>query len=138
MTNQPDRLTQVESLLLLMAESLKQQKDASNERMTRIEQSIGQIEQLTQSNGRAIQALTEDITTFKLAVEQDREEAKAERQELRQATMGIANLLSSLDSDRPTILRKLNTIENKVDRLLEGDKPPKKGSQIEGGDDLPA
>lgn len=128
MTNQPDRLTQVESLLLLMAESLKQQKDASNERMTRIEQSIGQIEQLTQSNGRAIQALTEDITTFKLAVEQDREEAKAERQELRQATMGIANLLSSLDSDRPTILRKLNTIENKVDRLLEGDKPPKKGS----------
>lgn len=70
MTNQPDRLTQVESLLLLMAESLLQQKDASNERMTRIEQSIGQIEQLTQSNGRAIQALTEDITTFKLVVGQ--------------------------------------------------------------------
>ncbi|MDF5712234.1 MAG: hypothetical protein PUP90_32300 [Nostoc sp. S4] len=32
---------------------------------------------------------------------------------------GITNLLASLDNDRPTILRKLNTIENKVDRLLE-------------------
>ena len=75
MTNQPDRLSQVESLLQQMAESIKQQKDVSNERMTRFEHSIAQLEQLTQSNGRAIQALTEDITTFKLAVEQDREEA---------------------------------------------------------------
>lgn len=119
-----------------VAALLQQSIVASDERMTRIEQSIGQ---LTQSNGRAIQALTEDITTFKLAVEQDREEAKAdreearaERQELRQATIGIANLLSSLDSDRPTILRKLTAIENKVDRLLQD------GNQTEGGDNLPA
>jgi chromosome segregation ATPase len=121
-----------------VAALLQQSIVASNERMTRIEQSIGQVEQLTQSNGRAIQALTEDITTFKLAVEQDREESKAERQELRQATIGIANLLSSLDSDRPTILRKLSTIEKKIDRILEGDELPKSGSQIQGGDDLPA
>lgn len=52
-------------------------------------------------------------------------EAADERRELREATLrldrvveGIANLLSSLDEDRPTILRKLNSIENKVDRLL--------------------
>jgi hypothetical protein len=32
---------------------------------------------------------------------------------------GVINLLASLDEDRPTILRKLNGIENKVDRLLE-------------------
>ncbi len=32
---------------------------------------------------------------------------------------GIANLLVSLDDDRPTILRKLSSIENKLDRLLE-------------------
>ena len=32
---------------------------------------------------------------------------------------GVVNLLSSLDEDRPTVLRKLNAIENKVDRLLE-------------------
>ncbi|CBN59174.1 MULTISPECIES: hypothetical protein [Kamptonema] len=31
----------------------------------------------------------------------------------------IANLLASLDEDRPTILRKLTTIENKLDRILD-------------------
>jgi predicted nucleic acid-binding Zn-ribbon protein len=89
---------------------------------------LDRIEALIESNARAIQALTEDLATFKLTVEQDhaeakadREEAKAERQELRQATIGIANLLSSLDSDRPTILRKLSNIENKLDELLETD-----------------
>ena len=127
-----DRLAQIEALLqqsviasnermTRLEQTMERDRQESNERMTRIERSIGQIEQLTQSNGREIQALTEDITTFKLAVEQDCEEAKAERQELRQVTMGIANLLSSVDSDRPTILRKLNSIENKLDELLEAD-----------------
>jgi hypothetical protein len=32
---------------------------------------------------------------------------------------GIANLFTSLDEDRPTVLRKLTVIENKLDRLLE-------------------
>ena len=84
----------------------------SNERLTR-------LEQLTESNSKAIQALTDDTVSFRLTVESDHENSRAEREDLRQATLGIANLLSSLDSDRPTISRKLNIIDNKVDRLLE-------------------
>lgn len=75
--------------------------------------------QLTRSNAVAIQSLTDDLAEFKLIVASDREQAREERQELRQAMMGIANLLGSLDEDRPTILRKLTSIETKVDRLLE-------------------
>lgn len=90
----------------------------SNNRLDQIEALLAETAQLTRSNAVAIQALTDDLVTFRLTVEQDIENARAEREELRQATIGIANLLSSLDSDRPTILRKLNTIENKVDRLL--------------------
>jgi hypothetical protein len=41
-----------------------------------------------------------------------------------------SNNKRALDSDRPTILRKLNSIENKVDRLLEG------VPQSENGNDL--
>lgn len=90
-----------------------------------------ELQQITESNSRSIQALADRIAELTFV----QEEAAAERQELREATLrlgsvaeGIANLLSSLDSDRPTILRKLNTIENKVDRLLErgdgnGDSP---------------
>ncbi len=97
----------------------------SNNRLDQIEALLAETAQLTRSNAVAIQALTDDLVTFRLTVEQDRENARAEREELRQATIGIANLLAFLDEDRPTILRKLNTIENKVDQLLkpDGDQP---------------
>ncbi|MBV9388948.1 MAG: hypothetical protein JOZ78_21225 [Chroococcidiopsidaceae cyanobacterium CP_BM_ER_R8_30] len=39
---------------------------------------LDRIEALIKSNARAIQALTEDLATFKLTVEQDHAEAKAE------------------------------------------------------------
>ncbi len=97
----------------------------SNNRLDQIEALLAETAQLTRSNAVAIQALTDDLVTFRLTVEQDRENARAEREELRRATIGIANLSAFLDEDRPTILRKLNTIENKVDRLLkpDGDQP---------------
>lgn len=93
-----------------------------SDRLDRIEAILAETAQLTRSNAVAIQALTDDLVTLRLTVEQDIENAHAEREELRQATIGIANLLASLDEDRPTILRKLSSIENKVDRLL----PPEK------------
>lgn len=89
-----------------------------NNRLNQIEALLAETAQLTRSNAVAIQALTDDLVTFRLTVEQDIENARVEREELRRATIGIANLLSSLDEDRPTILRKLNNIENKVNRLL--------------------
>jgi seryl-tRNA synthetase len=99
---------------------------------------------LIEGNARAIQAFGNEIAEFKRVVATDHEQSQAERQalsrdvaqlvstqeqnsrELNQAMIrladtqeGIARLLSSLDEDRPTILRKLNTIEGKVDSLLE-------------------
>ena len=85
-----------------------------------------ELQQIVESNSRTIQAILEAQATERLRNEEYRREAAEERSELRQAMVGIANLLSSLDSDRPTILKKLNTIENKVDRLLSqsnGDQP---------------
>lgn len=112
-----ERLDRLASFIFANAEAIRE----SSERLTI-------VEQLTQSNSRAIQALTDDIAELKLVIAADHDGSREERAELRQATIGIANLLSSLDSDRPTILRKLNTIETKVDRLLErgdgnGDEP---------------
>ena len=66
----------------------------------------------------------------------DAAEDKLEREEFRQQITrlddvvirlttvqeGVNNLLASLDSDRPTILRKLNSIETKVDRLLQDEE----------------
>jgi chromosome segregation ATPase len=75
-----------------------------------------------QSNAKAIAALSNQQSEIAAAINRlvdIQEAATAERQELRQATLGIANLLSALDEDRPTVLLKLNRIENKVDRLLQ-------------------
>ncbi|MCW6053503.1 hypothetical protein K4039_26480 [Lyngbya sp. CCAP 1446/10] len=80
-----------------------------------------ELKQLIESNARATQAMLDNMA-----------EARLERQELRDGMVqlqnavvqlinvqsGIANLLTSLDEDRPTMLRKLTTIENKLDRLL--------------------
>ncbi len=85
---------------------------------------FSELQQIVESNSRAIQALADRIAEIGndiAEVTEIQRNAAEERAELRRATIGIANLLSSLDSDRPTILRKLNSIENKVDRLLEGE-----------------
>lgn len=80
-----------------------------------------ELKQLIESNARVTQAMLDNMA-----------EARLERQELREGMVqlqnavvqlinvqsGIANLLTSLDEDRPTVLRKLTTIENKLDRLL--------------------
>jgi len=81
--------------------------NGSSDRLDQIEALLQETIQVTRSNSKTIQAIL-DLQA----------NSAEERRELREATIGIANLLSSLDSDRPTILRKLTTIENKVDRLL--------------------
>lgn len=83
---------------------------------------FSELQQIVESNSRSIQALGDRIAEISLDIQALAERdaiAQEERAELRRATIGIANLLSSLDEDRPTILRKLSSIENKVDRLLE-------------------
>ena len=83
---------------------------------------FNELQQIVESNARSIQALSDRL----VEITNIQEEAQEERQELRQATIrlerlaeGIVNLLGSLDEDRPTMLRKLNTIESKLDQLLE-------------------
>ncbi len=83
---------------------------------------FAELQQIVESNARSIQALTDRIVELTSI----QEEAAQERAELRQATLGIANLLASLDDDRPTILGRLSRIENKVDRLLQRGEPEDK------------
>ena len=88
-----------------------------------------ELKQLIESNARTAQAMLDTMA-----------EARLERQELREGMIqlqsaverlaniqeGIANLLVSLDDDRPTVLRRLTAIENKVDRLLRQEQEEQK------------
>lgn len=94
---------------------------------------FSELQQIVESNSRAIQAMLDNQASDRLTREEyrDRIDVTIARldtaiQRLTTLNEGVVNLLSSLDEDRPTILRKLNTIENKVDRLLgrgNGDQP---------------
>ena len=90
---------------------------------------LDRIEAIVESNSRTIQGILEQQATDRLK----REEELAQHEErmrfleenqrqLIQTQRGIANLVSSLDEDRPTVLRKLTAIENKVDSLIERDR----------------
>ena len=110
--------------------------DLSNNRLDRIEALLESVatqqqetERIVQSNARAIQGILEQQATDRLK----REEEKAEHEQrmrfleesqrqLIQTQQGRVNLVASLDEDRPTILRKLMAIENKVDTLIERDR----------------
>jgi uncharacterized protein Yka (UPF0111/DUF47 family) len=81
--------------------------------------------QLVESNARTAQAILEAMAEARLEREEARDEFYAGMQRLDDAIQrlitlqaGVVQLLASLDEDRPTVLRKLTSIENKVDRLL--------------------
>lgn len=80
-----------------------------------------EIRQLIASNARSIQAMLEQRETDKLLHEEQMGEMRDNILRLARVEEGLANMLSSIDEDRPTVLRRLMSIENKVDRMLEKD-----------------
>ncbi|OCQ89843.1 hypothetical protein BCD64_18005 [Nostoc sp. MBR 210] len=87
-----------------------------------------ELQQIVQSNARAIQGILDAMAEERQENRErnDKIDTTISRMEdaiLRLTTLneGIVNLLSSLDEDRPTIMRKLTVIENKVDQILNKD-----------------
>lgn len=85
-----------------------------------------ELQQILESNSRAIQAILDAQATDRLRHEEwkeniDRTIARLDITIERLAVLneGVVRLISSSDDDRPTILRKLNSIEDKVDQLLQ-------------------
>ncbi len=68
--------------------------------------------QIAESNGRAIQAMLDNAAT-------DRLQHEERMQRLENLSAGLINLTVSIDEDRPTILRLLNSNNNKLDLLLD-------------------
>ncbi len=93
--------------------------NGNSDRLTR-------IEAIVESNSRAIQAMMEQQATDRLKHEERMEKHDQEIVELKQIASrltevqrGMASMLGNIDETNPTILRRLMSIENKVDRILE-------------------
>lgn len=102
---QPDRLDRIEALVESNARAIAAMGERFDAMGDRLESST--------------QALSRDVAQLVSTQEQNSRELTQAMIRLADTQEGIARLLSSLDEDRPTILRKLNTIEGKVDSLLQ-------------------
>ena len=105
----------------------------SNERLDRIEAIIESLAQrqeesdrIVQSNSRAIQGILEARATERLEHEERMARLEGTIMRLDDTVARLARIeeaqnrmLVSMDEDRPTILRRLMAIENKVDTLIE-------------------
>lgn len=97
----------------------------SNENNSRLDR----IEAIVESNSRTIQAILEQRATDRLLHEDRMAKYDIEIAELKEIASritdvqrGMARMLGNINETNPTILRRLMTIENKVDRILERDK----------------
>ena len=85
-----------------------------------------EVRMIVQSNDRTIQAILDQTATDRLKRDEERIEherriqlLEANNQILANTQQGVAALLGSIDEDRPTVLRKLNAIEQKTDSILD-------------------
>jgi hypothetical protein len=78
----------------------------------RTQEIVDSNSRLIESNSRAIQAMLDQAAT-------DRLNHEARMEKLESLSEGLINIVISLDEDRPTILRKLNTIEQKTNSILD-------------------
>jgi chromosome segregation ATPase len=124
-SNGSNRLDRIEAIL----ESLGRRQEDHERRQEQIDRRI-------ESNARAIQAMIDGRVQERLEHEQRMEqygfiiqqhETRMQRLEeilnrVVNVQEGLTRMLVSLDDDRPTILRRLNSIENKVDQILERER----------------
>ncbi len=80
-----------------------------------------ELKQLVASNARTIQAMLEQQETNRLRHEEQISEMRETISRLTRVEEGLVNMMSAMDEDRPTVLRRLMSIENKVDRILKKD-----------------
>ena len=69
---------------------------------------LSRIEAIVESNSRRIQAMLEQRATDRLEHEERMRFLEENQRQLIQTQRGIANLVSSLDEDRPTVCAKIN------------------------------
>ncbi len=116
--NSSNRLDRIESILeriTLKQEAGERETQAIRSLVESNSRAIEATRELTESNSRAIEAMIDQRVTDRLRI-QRLEELSASVAKVQE---GLSRMLASLDDDRPTILRKLNSIENKIDRIIE-------------------
>ena len=120
-----------EMQLIVRSIAISQQETAAFQRETaafqrEIAASQRETQQIVQSIARGVQAMQEQALTDELKREEEKAvaaqrtlEHERRMQRLEDISSGLIRLYGSLDEDRPTVFRALNTIDRKVDNILD-------------------
>ena len=91
----------------------------NSDRLDRIEAILESVAQRTDSNARTIQGILDARATERLEHEEKMAVMTDAIQRLIRIEEAQNRMPAGIDENQPTILRKLTTIENKVDTLIE-------------------
>jgi vacuolar-type H+-ATPase subunit E/Vma4 len=78
-----------------------------------------EVRTIVRSNDRTIQAMLDRAATDRLKREEDHIYHETRMERLERISEALTNMLVSVDEDRPTILRKLNKIEQNQSTILD-------------------
>lgn len=91
-----------------------------------IQATMQETQQIVRSIARGVQAMQEKALTDELKREEEKAAAAQQTleheqrmQRLEDISAGLIRLYGSLDEDRPTVFRALNTIDRKIDNILD-------------------
>ena len=114
-----DRATQVADSNGRAIQAMFTKQGEIESTIDRVAQTVDRAAQVADSNGRAIQAMLDNAATDRLQHEARTREHEERMRKLESISLGLVNLCSSIDEDRPTILRLLNSNNNKLDSILD-------------------
>jgi mevalonate kinase len=97
---------------------LQQVVISQRESQTELREFKEEVRTIVRSNDRTIQAILDQAATDRLKREEERVYHEGRMERLERISEALANMLVSVDEDRPTILRKLNTIERNSSDIL--------------------
>ncbi len=131
--NNSDRLSRIENLVESNSRAIQALIEQRGSEQLQHEQAMASIRAVTDSNARSIQAIIEQQTTDRLnhqermlqhearmrSLEENLVETRQLMAQVTETQRGLTKILINHDQDRPSILRSLMTIENKVDQLLD-------------------
>ena len=92
---------------------------ATSDNLDKLSIELQETKAIANSNSRAIQAMIEQQSTDQVKHEEAMAEMRDILKRVTETQSGLTRILAHHDEDRPTILRRLMAIENKVDRILE-------------------
>ena len=91
-----------------------------------IQSTMKETQQIVRSIARGVQAMQEKALTDELKREEEKAiaiqqtlEHQQRMERLENISAGLIRLYGSLDEDRPTVFRALNTIDRKIDHILD-------------------